>query len=219
MFRSETSASGFTLIELLVVISIIAILIALLLPALQMARESARAVECRSNLRQGITGLHVYTEDFDGYAPVMTTSGSVRWDWVVALEPYLNGRFGHNHMRCPSAEGVENLVNLNSAEWWTYSAHAGYNKQFQTPFMNSLNQAVRIFDITPGFVFADGTYFAEYRSPRVYPFDGALSVMSRVPTSWRHAGNAHFAMSDGSVRDATREELFEDANGVLWRRY
>ena len=59
--------SGFTLIELLVVISIIALLIAILLPTLESARDAARKSVCLSNLRQVGIGLHVYATDHDGW--------------------------------------------------------------------------------------------------------------------------------------------------------
>lgn len=59
--------NGFTLVELLVVISIIALLLAILMPSLQKAREQARAVVCRSNLKQQYLGHLLYTEDNNGY--------------------------------------------------------------------------------------------------------------------------------------------------------
>ncbi len=85
---------GFTLIELLVVISIIALLVGILMPALGAARRSAMAIQSVSNLRQVGIGLAAYNTDRKGFYPIHSSSipkiAGVKPRWADYVFPYLN---------------------------------------------------------------------------------------------------------------------------------
>lgn len=93
-FSANTSQQGFTLIELLVVISIISILIAILLPALAKARESAQRIKCASSLRQVGTACGIYISDFKFWPwPAYDPINSTNWYVMMTDKKYIKGGF------------------------------------------------------------------------------------------------------------------------------
>jgi prepilin-type N-terminal cleavage/methylation domain-containing protein len=77
---------GFTLIELLVVISIIALLMAILMPAMAKVKKQAKSVVCQARLRQWGLVLNFYADDNNGY--FMSGSGGSHFEWMEPARPY-----------------------------------------------------------------------------------------------------------------------------------
>lgn len=119
-FRGERRSAAFTLIELLVVIAIIAILAAMILPALAHAKENARKTYCLNNLRQIGMAFQMYTEDAEGNYPVQEgyapLGGQVPTNTYAGIPTYfgatetgrpLNAYVGKSSdaFHCPSDKG------------------------------------------------------------------------------------------------------------------
>ena len=102
--------SGFTLIELLVVISIIGVLVALLLPAVQAAREAARSLQCKNNLKQIALAIHNYYEANNGF-PAARPSSAPKYGHIVPLLAYIEQGSLTNAFNVSTPGGFADVAN------------------------------------------------------------------------------------------------------------
>ncbi|MEQ9459592.1 MAG: prepilin-type N-terminal cleavage/methylation domain-containing protein [Phycisphaeraceae bacterium] len=226
MFRQPNRQTGFTLIELLVVISIIAILMGMLLPALGSARDSAKAMTCMSDMRQLAVMVNVFAVDYRDKLPanrVITGNGEhVTWrQWMVRLgyasdeEAWVcpapaplgaTNEIGNTDQFTTCVEDItSNYAYNGSAFWGTKSSSPGTDK--------SLVQIERpshtILLIETQAIFPDlGIWMASYRTDEFgnRDFGGPLGAFG-----YWHNGLGNWMRVDGSgFRMSFRDTLIGD---------
>lgn len=232
--RRRTSHPGFTLIELLVVISIIALLIAILLPVLGKARETARTVQCSSNMKSVVLATHVYLGDNKYFypRPAMGASGPLTATergsglWFNAIDYYLEQAIKNYTSAGPSAATERNYVQYKQDPVWKDPViinSANGQSGNQTFKMND-----ELYDDTAGRYFTRESDIKRSQ-PLVLYVDGKAQDNSAISaaqaqqfdaspgdTGLRHgsnqrgafSGGANVGFSDGGVRTITQKINF-----------
>lgn len=192
--RRQVSSRGFTLVELLVVITIIGILVSLLLPAVQSAREAARMTQCANNLRQLGLGCLAHVEKHGRYP-----SGGWGWFWVGDAERKFNrqqpGGWLYSILPFIEQENLYLLPSDGKPDEITEQQKAGANRLTRTPLalMNCPSRRASKAYPKPW----DGTFVAYNAAPN----DAGTNVAAR----------GDYAANSGSQR---LDEYFAGPGGL-----
>jgi prepilin-type processing-associated H-X9-DG protein len=234
--RQILRTAAFTLVELLVVIGIIAVLIALLLPALSGAREQARAVQCLSNLREMVVACQAYAITFRGYYPPAIhghTDGTLayadNWDYTivtdlstfqVTVKPGLlwMGRGDLRVQQCPSFEGSAMAAHNEYTGYNYNTSHIGRGMYAGGTRFDPPAKLVEVRRPEETVLFGDGEFAGgganKYmRSPQPSGFKSDVGVARHAGTQgFRHRRRTNAAFADGHAESLGKRHTADNPN-------
>lgn len=195
---------AFTLIELLVVISIIALLIAILLPALGKAKEAARQTQCLSSIRQTGLVMNLYLGDHKDYLPhgyYPPGSPNVKglttytWAWVLMAEGYIQN---YQIAECPEMRFIHAATSPNRM-YEVFGFHANHSGKRTTNLPKASNHVL----------FADAVRVELNRASCQFYGNGWISLEPSA-VHLRHLGTASVFFLDGHASGSTDDRLMND---------
>ena len=203
------STNAFTLIELLVTIAVIAILAAMLLPALQQAREKARQAVCMSNLRQTGASLLMYAQDNNGRIPLYYDIGT--WSRYLYEGGYLKNR---DVLVCPSfptykysseAEtyGMNRFASGIDIFKFPLTSDACASKEWHNAGAKNIVTCASKYIILGDSIEA----VADGRDEQDFMFYPTVGAEDAQQLHLRHSGMANVWFTDGHVESCGKQEL------------
>jgi len=215
---------AFTLIELLVVVAIIAVLVAMLLPALARAREQARTVSCGSNLRQIGVGFHQYANDHQGQFVPLNSAGNVPnglwWTNLLIDNHYLPGEYHKDASGWPQnvwghvkhGEGIWNCPEEKSYWWGSgYGVNEGhvirYGRSVSLETLASPAEVYIVGDTREG----GGATWTSGPCRVCYPSGAAGQGQLAV----RHRGGSNLCFADGHAKWQLENDILANAIKVF----
>lgn len=207
--------SCFTLIELLVVIAIIAILAAILLPALNSARERGRAASCVSNLKQNTTTIGMYADAYDGFWLMTDNSNDMKargtWNDILVDTGYSSAGA---QFFCPSLEpGSISSFTRQQAYNTTYPyqslTYGAFDEGAAAVLTDTAASAAwRRYTVAKKIEKPSEYFFlADSRNSAGQQYHCIRGAVTWTGVHFRHAKNANAAYWDGHVADSQVEEI------------